>query len=539
MHETLVGKGFEFVRPPAIYRGPLPVHGKLATVELTVADITFARLPSVKLIDATKLPVSKLAHLIGDGDICYVGESGLPLDFYDPGGSILRVLLDAAAALERSFGGKADEEFERELASYWLGGSVYFAVDRPLEPAVINAEAIAHTADDDSGVLIVPKEAWKERSGGLRSPATVLSFREGLKHTASFPLSHLSAALAYIGSQADPPRGWREAVISAAATGSYLFLAAPNAIIGWLAQLPPGLSVIVGRSRGFRKGFLEKVLEQSLEQIGLHRVTGKEVDLRFCVERNLGGAPSLAGKTIAMIGCGTIGGYLSRMLVQNGAGLDAALHLYDFDSLSAGNLGRHLLGFNDLGRNKAEALAAHLRGFHPDVAVQNHGVDATKEWAELEKADLIIDATGEENVSTALNHAFLRSSKSGERLALLHSWIFGNGVAAQSFLNLKDGGVCYRCLRTGFGGQWRYSPLKDPNSPVRQAPGRCGEGGYIPFATDASTAAAGLAIRAALDWASGKPGLRLRTVIVDHEQGREKVPWVSPERLPNCPACHT
>ena len=538
IHETLVAKGFELVRPPATYQGPLLVHGKIAIVELAIADMTFARLPAVKLLDASNLPVSKLAHLLRNNDICYVGESGLPLDLYDPGGSILRVLIEASAALERSYGGRADDEFERELASYWGGNFTYFAIERPLGNVIIDAEAIAHTDSPGSGVVIVPKGAWKDREAGSRRPATILGFGGNLKHTSIFPPPHLSAALDYIQAQDAPPIAWREAVIAAAADGNYLFLSAPNAIIGWLAELPPRLATIRGRTQGFRQGFLAKALGQALEEIGLHRVTGAEVDLRYCVERNLGGAPSLAGRAITLVGCGTIGGYLGRMLVQNGAGLGSPLHLYDYDRLSPGNLGRHMLGFDDLGKNKAQALAAHLRAFHPDVAVEYHNLDATKEWAALEKSDLIIDATGEENVSTVLNHLYMRSVKTSGQVALLHSWIFGNGVAAQSFLNLKDGGVCYRCLRTSFGGEWRHNPLRNPASEVRLAPARCGEGGYIPFAVDASIAAAGLALRATLDWARGNPGKRLRTLIVDHVEGRDKVPWVSPEPLPNCPACN-
>jgi hypothetical protein len=155
----------------------------------------------------------------------------------------------------------------------------------------------------------------------------------------------------------------------------------------------------------------------------------------------------------------------------------------------------------------------------------------------LESADIVIVATGEPNVATALNDLFLRSSRPGTEFALLHSFVFGNGVAGQSFLNLKDGHACYRCLKTGFDGQWRYSPLKDPSSPLREAPATCGEGGYVPFAVDAPSAAAALALRAVLDWAGGHPGARLRTVIVDHAAGREKAPWESPKPLSGCPAC--
>jgi molybdopterin/thiamine biosynthesis adenylyltransferase len=249
------------------------------------------------------------------------------------------------------------------------------------------------------------------------------------------------------------------------------------------------------------------------------------------------GKTTLIGKKIGLVGCGTIGGYLARLLVQSGAGCEATLHLYDTDALKPGNLGRHLLGFEDLGKPKAQAVAAYLGSFHPDVQVKPLALDATKDWAALERMDLIIDATGEPNVSTVLNDLWIKSTRSGQDLALLHSWVFGNGVAGQSFLNLKDGHACYRCLKTGFDGQWRHNPLKDPKSPLIQAPARCGEAGYVPFGVDAPVAAASLTLRAALDWAGGQPGQRLRTTIVDHDAGREKAPWASPDALKDCSAC--
>jgi hypothetical protein len=121
--------------------------------------------------------------------------------------------------------------------------------------------------------------------------------------------------------------------------------------------------------------------------------------------------------------------------------------------------------------------------------------------------------------------------------ALLHTWVFGNGVAAQSFLNLRDLGACFRCLKTDFAGQWRVNPLRDTTTEQVQAAARCGEAGYVPFAVDAPCAAANLTLRAAMDWAGDQPGQRLRTTVLDQKAGRERVPWVSPEKLPRCPAC--
>lgn len=535
IHDTLAAKGFQFKRPPATYTGDLSVHGNKAQIELEIPDVMFAVMPSIRLLDRSKLPIEELAHLTEERGVCYVGEAGLMLDLYNPGGSILRVLEEASTTLGRSFGGKANAEFERELQSYWGGSAHLFALSAPPNGGATPVDLVGQSALDHSGVVVVPRGAWNGRDHGLRAPGTVLWFRSGLRRTRPLPLNNLADIVEFIAGQSAKPEGWRAAIVEAAVEGRSVFLAAPNAVIGWRAVLPQHLKMM--KAKGFRPSFYKDRVERSLSSITIDRTEGAEASLRFCVERNLQGSASLIGKNVVLIGCGTIGGYLARMLAQSGAGCEGVLTLYDNDILSPGNLGRHLLGFEELGKPKAAAVAAAVKQFHPDVRVEARGVDAAKEWAAIEQADLVIDATGEPNVTHVLNHAWLTSNRTGDELALLHAWVFGNGVAAQTFLNLKDGHACFRCLRTGFDGEWRHSPLRDSKSPLRQAPGRCGAAGYVPFGVDAPVAAAALAARAALDWASGKPGKRLRTTIVDAVAGRKDLPWVSPDSLKDCSAC--
>lgn len=532
---TLLARGFAFERPPLVYRGPLSVHGIVISVEIDVPDITFVRMPTVRALDVSKLPPARVAHLQADGNICYFGQAGLPLDLYNPGGSILRVLAEAEAALERSFAGGAKAEFEAELADYlpdkrWF----YLAVPRPSAPSVIEVQYGPVRNTDDSGIVVVPKGAWPlGRDQSLRS-TNVLTFPK-LEMGDHFPPNTLEDAVAYLKERNDLPSGWRQAVLKSAAEGEPLFLSAPNAIIGWTAVLPPHLAIL--RSiKGIRKSFLMAAVDRNLKNIGLEKKAGMEAELKTIVERNLVGRPNLIGRNIALIGCGTIGGYLASLLAQSGAGCEGELILYDIDTVSPGNIGRHVLGFSDLDRFKTEALRDHVKRIHPDIKVTSRSQDATRTMEALGNIDVIIDATGEPNVANALNASYLKLPQTANT-ALFHSWVFGNGVAAQSFANLRDQYACYRCLKTDFAGDWRQNPLKDPNSEARIAPGRCGEGDYIPFSADASITAAGLTLRAILDWAGGEPGQRLRTTVLDHHNGREKMGWSSPARLDSCPAC--
>lgn len=489
-------------------------------------------MPKVRLLDRARLPAKALAHVNSDDTVCYVGEGGLPLDLYDPGGSVLRVLREAEIALERSFGNRAANEFEGELASYWQGRfNVYVALPPIKANKIYRAEILSIGTDESPLLVIVPTGLWKHLPTRSRNPVTILSLPTKLRYDAALKSKNLAGIVDWLGSQP----AVREAVIASATTSEPIFLVSPNALIGWKPVLPANLKMLQN-ARGMRKEFLEKQIAKSLHDIGLERMTGIRSDLENVVQRNLLGKSSLIGKKISLIGAGTIGGNLGRLLVQSGAGCGEDFLIYDTDVFRPGNLGRHVLGFTDLDRPKAEAVADLLRRFHPDVRARPSHRNALKEWDALERSDLIIDATGDYNVAAALNHFRMTSKKDGSELAILHAWVFGNGIAAQTFLNLKDGLGCYRCLRPAFDEPWRYAPVKDVKKLVTLAPALCGEAGYVPFAADAPVAAASLALRATLDWAAKRPGQRFRTITLNHEEGKD-VKWASPPRNTGCPAC--
>jgi tRNA A37 threonylcarbamoyladenosine dehydratase len=132
-------------------------------------------------------------------------------------------------------------------------------------------------------------------------------------------------------------------------------------------------------------------------------------------------------------GCGTIGSFLALQLAQSGAGARSGrLVLFDDDNLMPSNLGRHLLGLPDLNRNKAEGCADHIRMHLPFLDIESRSVDVMTNFAALAEFDLVIDATGEEALSVALDHFAV--SHRPDFPPTLHTWIVGNGGAAQALL---------------------------------------------------------------------------------------------------------
>jgi hypothetical protein len=99
-------------------------------------------------------------------------------------------------------------------------------------------------------------------------------------------------------------------------------------------------------------------------------------------------------RVVAIVGCGSIGAALARLLAQAGVG---ELVLVDGDELETANVSRHLLGMKDVSRNKALALQAELRQQLPHLSL-DHAFPrrfealSTKDRAQLARADLIIAA---------------------------------------------------------------------------------------------------------------------------------------------------
>ena len=82
--------------------------------------------------------------------------------------------------------------------------------------------------------------------------------------------------------------------------------------------------------------------------------------------------PLMRSKTVAVCGAGAVGSRIADELARSGIG---ALILVDPEPFEASNLSRHVLGYRDVGRNKAEALADHLRRQVPDLQVATSPAD--------------------------------------------------------------------------------------------------------------------------------------------------------------------
>lgn len=205
----------------------------------------------------------------------------------------------------------------------------------------------------------------------------------------------------------------------------------------------------------------------------------------------------LRTKRIALIGCGTIGGYSAELLIRAGAGMGTkSLDLYDHDTYGPHNFGRHTLSSRDFGKHKAVALkdrlidSTHLTA---NVEAHKYGFPIMKSF--LSHYDIVIDATGRGPVSKRLAKV-IRQIDTKDRPIIVHGFNDGNGIASKVFIDSSDG--CYNCLCSDpafykNGTDMRFEKLLD----VNQKKVSCGNT-YTPYDAAVSVMTAALIQEAVL-----------------------------------------
>lgn len=259
-------------------------------------------------------------------------------------------------------------------------------------------------------------------------------------------------------------------------------------------------------------------------------------DIKTLLSRNSRreGAANLSEKRIALVGCGTIGGYLAELLLRNGAGCGKGiLHLYDDDLYKPSNFGRHTLSSHDFGWSKSLSLATRLQD---SVHLQTKVVGFEKKFListdVMQKYDVIIDATGRPPVSKRMA-AIVRNIPSEQRPIVIHAFNDGNGRASKVFID--DGRSCYGCMvsnpekyRNGIDSRFYHLDISSEKNKS------CGST-YTPYDAAVSSITASLAQMAVLSTLEPE----LKWTYSEHvlEGGRSLRPQFLPHQ-PNCPVCN-
>ena len=498
LHQTLLNCGYSYVKAQHIPRdSQLLVYDQARGFYVKDYDtaggvfkiaLSFHGDPHIELPDAYVLNSPKqycgllLPHINFGWYLCYVEvmeadwDPNNLIDTYRQVDRQIQLTLDCAVASVAK-GSPEDLEMEGEFASYWLGDKKVFllsnakegrdlqcliAIDRPDNINQFkegNEEWIAYHADEQ-----LERNEWlKQRNLKPRDNTRILTRCFKIKPSRlagmSWPPQDLKSVFKWL-SDVDRSAMIRilDYFIANPVKRHLLMLDVHHqdmvALFVELNQKATSLRRYSGKANS-RKAAKSSVKHNALA-IGLSsrnscvkftRLDVTRADREVILKRNRPrpAVGDLSGKRIALIGCGTIGGYLSGLLLRAGAGCGKAnFHLYDRDIFSPQNFGRHALTVSHFGRNKAIALAETLKtSIHIANKVEGFSSHFQITAENLKRYDIIIDATGRPPVSKRIAK-IAYSMASDKRPIIVHGFNDGNGRASKVLID--DGSCCYGCL---------------------------------------------------------------------------------------------
>lgn len=169
----------------------------------------------------------------------------------------------------------------------------------------------------------------------------------------------------------------------------------------------------------FPKGKVKKA--KAVE--GIIAINGKKRVKRLSVEdlshvrvltRGGAGVADKDVETAYVVGCGSLGSFLSKSLSDTGN--FSKLILHDNQSLKSENIGRHLCGVDSMGYAKALAVASRINSNYPAIQIDAYTHSFYRELLgkdenlTKENYDLLVIATGDENIEEQIIQ-FLESGK--------------------------------------------------------------------------------------------------------------------------------
>ena len=211
-----------------------------------------------------------------------------------------------------------------------------------------------------------------------------------------------------------------------------------------------------------------------------------------------GGSLNLNGKSILLVGCGSVGSELALQLTSAGVG---HLTISDPETFSEENLYRHVLTVNNIGQFKTEALARAISFRHPWVRVSSRckRLEELRDSAVLQRFDLVVIAIGSPTIERVFAEYCRREDLS---VPVMNCWLEGHGIGGHAILAVPRARGCWHCayvdpktLKRGLTSNLNF--LKPGQASIRNH-GGCGTQ-FLPYSAIAAnctaTMAADLAVR--------------------------------------------
>ncbi|MEJ0039284.1 MAG: ThiF family adenylyltransferase [Gammaproteobacteria bacterium] len=516
------------------FGGSLTAEGTIHAIQLAVQP-EGRELPRIVLesIPAELRPIAP--HLGSNGGLCYAMAGSIVLDVFDIAGQTLACVDRAQQILSSMLRGELIADLEEEFFAYWNGDfcfmdlrqsshdrveciiakrhqqgrvAVFVTNDRMRTLSKIAAFG-AH--EDDSIHATVRRIKTDAKPRPLASDWPPRTVRDVLHWQGLLDMSCRRKLDRHVTEVFKSGQHWMLCVIES-------------------PKLPYAFWIDFTKFRRVKGARRVTQAREFVYGAEVTPVSCVRVDNQYIVERAAPDRASLMKRRIAVVGCGTIGGYLAELVVKAGAGSDGGvLTLVDNDVLLPQNIGRHRLGFDSILKNKAVALAEEMSRNMPGADIRALPVDCMQ--ADLAGFDIVVNATGEE----ALGHLLTSKLLAPRFVPSLTVWIEGPGTVVRALLRDTHAAACTRCMSSS-DRRPLYAAIEG-EMPTLLAGQGC-ESLYVPFPATASVQAACLATEILTDWAGGVTSPRLRTRVLDARFLKGAADQ-NPPSLIGCPACGT
>ena len=421
--------------------------------------------PSVYLVKPELKPLD-IPHLEKNGKLCVWSAGAIPdtsdLEF------IIELLIDTFRLLQQSFNNQLDDDFKNEFLNYWSYNSE--SVQKFISLCSLNNKfprqifvfkssigiILADTKDElekylENRCLIPSKDNKKARGRALsRIHASLFLHFESPWLPSQYP-KNISQLITLI--EKEYPDASNDLLVLLGQTLANRSVACPAALASFetprglcIAALEFSQSIFKQQSftnKSIMNGFRDLVPLQPLRtRMSTVKITGSLLsrnDPSWVLGRDNNAALSeLQTCRVAIIGCGSVGASIAKLLVQSGV---RSLVIFDGDLLKSENISRHLLGLNSEHMNKAAALAQLLKKDFPHIEIRAFECDwqqlvssNTIAFELLNRSDLIVSCTGDWHSDQKL----LALQSEISLATIVFAFVEAHALAAHVIVNPED-----------------------------------------------------------------------------------------------------
>jgi len=430
-----------------------------------------------------------------DGYICYAAESSF-IDPHQPEAMLRDALRLAEAVLEMQYRPEeVEREVLRELMPYWRFTPEFYLTF--LAPALC------------PDVFVMPSSG-KTQAPDRKNPQTFKDIGLILTCTPDKAIELILSPEKWIATNPDLPSRIDSLLQLAGPGGMPVKKSTVLFLIS--VQLPEGHVLLPARihnvhwpkNRGDSKAPLQTIVD-ALATAELERGAIVDLSTERLMRRTKGELSiELLSKRVAIVGCGSIGGFVADNLARSGV---RNFFLMDRENLGVENIPRHCADLREVGHPKVAAVERRIRSILPDAVVVTKDLDFYTEEGRQELkdfgADLIIFATG--NTTLEIMADSLRYE--GLLPDLCFTWVESRLAAAH--MAFCPSGPCpgFADLIDLTTGNYAYHELKDGGNDLQHESG-C-QTAFAPYSGLDLIIATGIISRQIVKWLMVVPKKRI------------------------------